>query len=563
MRKFLFITIVLPILLGLVSIPLTLPVAKSIRAKQHYSKAIEFKEQENHKAAFQRILSAYNLTPQNPDVLRRLGAYGAAVNDPESLRLWFLAENAGLLDLESTIEMVEYGISSNQLDEIQPYLHQIAKEHPDDARIKSLQLRFLRLKQRNQEASELAQNLAQRGFMNQEVISTYAEHTLSSTDISEQDRLKFIQALRNAAASADEVGVFSLRTLMDLWELLEPDDKALLQLQLRKSEQSTLQDHLRLLALQRSDGMAESVLFEEVRSVYSQYTQKQAEEEGGDDGSRSLVSLVGWLSDQQLPELILQYVPSAEAIEDPDIFFSRQLALIQTDGAAEARDSTFKENPLSPTRNLVLRAIAHLALEEPESAQSNLALSVETVQLEEILWLERILLQFGQLDLAISMYETFEMQLVNPMFVRLRLIPYYYRLKREVDLRRVVADISLEAMSHSLVDQISTLYFTNLYRTNLSGTRRQAESLITEYPNLFEPRLFLGFAYALSGQPQMALEVIKGWENSNFRSDRTFTIMIGYILANNQRVEEARELLSGINPETLLDQEKVILRGLI
>ncbi|MEX0323083.1 MAG: hypothetical protein AB3N63_13045 [Puniceicoccaceae bacterium] len=563
MRKFLLIAIILPILLGFVSIPLLLPVAKSVRAQQHYRYALQMKEDGDHKGAFQRILSASNLTPDNPEVLSRLGPYASAVQDPDTLALYMRAAEANLLELDDIIDMVDFGISSQQTDIIQPYLYQITHSNPEDVRIQALQLRFLRARQRIQETSVMARNLVEDGVMDTDVLSSYVQNTMSARDVTEEEKAEVIATLHKAAGSADDVGIFSLRSLMQLWGMLEPADKSLLQQKLRISEQATLQDHLRLLSLLKADGTDPIIILGEANTVYQQFQKMETAPEPGREGTSTLSLLVDWLSQEGFHEQVLNHLPDAEKIEDSNLFFIRQVALIQMGDAAEARDSTFEDNPLNPTRNLVLRTLSLIALGRLDTVEDNLSLAIESVQIEDLAWLEQILLNLRQFDLILNMYEGFEAQMVNPLPVQIRLIPYYYQLKRETDLRRVVGEISIDDVSNSLYDQVSTLYFISLYRTDLPGARRRAESLVTDYPNLFEPRLHLGFAYTLSGQAPLAMELIQGWENFNASTNRTVAIMLSAILAANGKTDEARALIKDIPVESLLDQERALVSGLI
>ena len=561
MRKFLFIAIILPVLLGFISIPLLIPVAKSIRSQQHLNNALQYKGEKDHKGAFFKIVSAMNLAPEDPEVRKRLGPYGAAVNDPNTLKWWTAAAEDGLLELNSLIEMVEYGIGSGQEDQVQRFLFELSRDHPDNERVQALQVRFFRNKQRD--TSALARNLVNVGNLDPAVLSSYVEGTFYASEVTAEEREAVIETLREAAGSETDVGIFSLRTLLRMWEFLKPSDKAILEQKLRLNPQATIVDQLFLLSLRKAEGADPLLILEEARSVYRKFREEAEEAEEAEESVSPTLTMVEWLNRENYPDAVLEYVPDAGAIEDSDLFFARQIGFIKSGDPEGARDSTLKDNPLTPSKNFVLRAFSQVAMDEQDNARSNLAMAIETVNMDEIQWLERVFIQAGDYRLVLDLYEYLEQQLANPLVIRLRLLPYYYQLGREDELRQIVRDIPLDTLSRSLPDQLSVLYFINLYRTDLPAARRQAEGLVSEYPHLFEPRIFLGFSYAVSGNPRLAMATIEGWENFDLRGNRSYAIMMAYILANNQQLDTARELISDIPVSSLMDLERALLRSLI
>jgi len=563
MRKFLLIAIVLPILLGFVSIPLVMPIAKSIRSQQHLRNAIQLSEQGMHREALTRILAARNLAPENPEVLKRVGPYAAAVRDPGTLKWWTEAANMDVLDLDGILDMIDYGLSINQADQVQSYLYEVYREHPDDLRVQSLQIRLLRSQQRNQETFAIARDLVQEGKLNREILSSYVQGLLSVEEVPEQERMQVLATLRNSAEKEGDIGIFSLRAMLRLWDQLESVDKEILEQKLDLHPQATLVDLLSLLSLKKADGSNSILILEEAKADFRKFQKEVTLEIDKETRARYTFTFMEWLNREGYSETVLEYLPDAGQVEDSRTFFARQVALIQTGRAMEARASTFKDNPLSPSRNLVLRALALLALGERDNARQSLSQAVGSVQIEEVGSMEDLLLQMRDYTLIVQLLEDQESRIGNSLYIRLKLISYYYYLGQEDKLQQVVQSLPLARLSPSIIDQINILYFTCLYKNDLPGVRRLAEDLASRYSSLFETRLFLGFCYAQSGDPKTALELIRGWENYHPGPNRNFAFMLAYILSSNGRYNEAGALIEGIPVRTLLDRERALLSSLV
>ena len=561
MKKVILIGLVFCILLGLVSIPLLYPVAKVVRSQQHLANALEANEAGDARRAHFKILSAYNLVKDDPAINALMGPYAAAVYDPNALKWWTAAAEEGLLDLEGLIEMVRYGLRTNQGDVVRPYLFQLNREHPDNPQMQALQVQFLQRERRLGETRALATELVGQGNLDLAVYSSYLESTFGQEDVAEADQKAALASLRETARQEGEIGIFSLRALLQLWDRLDDKEKELVERQLGTHGSARLEDQLRLLSLQRGDGADKETILEAAGVAYDAFKADDATRAPGSPAALSV--LVNWLNREGYPETALRYLPEASKIKDPDLFFMRQAALIASGDPAAARDATYVENPLSPARNLITRAFAQAALGQPEKVRPNLELAADQVRIFEVQWLEQILLNAGAPDLVIRMYENVERQFNRPVSAQVRLLQYYYALQRELDVRRVVRDISLEQLSGLLSDQLTALYFLVLYHEDFPQVRRMAESLFARYPTLIEPRLYLAFCYALSGNPGAAPAFLGDYEGFNLQQNRSFAIMLAHIHLRTGEIEKARALVEAIPRESLLDQERVLLSGLL
>ncbi|MEX0325986.1 MAG: hypothetical protein AB3N33_07865 [Puniceicoccaceae bacterium] len=561
MKRTLLIVFSFLVLLSVVSVPILLPLAKMVRSQQHLMNAREAKAEEDHRMALFKLQSAHNLAPENPEILSKLGPYAAAVYSPYTLQYWTDAADRDLLELEDIVEMIEYGLRVGEGDRVRPYLFHVARANPEDPRVKALQVHFLRRDRRNDESRELAEELVRGGNLQMDVVSAYVQSTFSGQEADEAAQADALATLRELAEAEDERSLYALRVLIQLWDRLPEADKA--HLATKVEQKGELPDRLNLLSRQKADG-ADAVAILAAGEAFYKEAVATGESDTGTASAAGLERMFTlWLSREGFHEAILAHLPEAGEIRDGDVYFFRQLALIETGAAAEARDLSFKESPLSPTRNLVIRALAHGALGQPDKVLPNLELAAENVLPREIGWLENVLRQFGSTDLVIGMYEDLERRLANPLPVQLRLLQYYYAFGREADVQRVAGAVSLDQFAGFLAEQMAALYFVSLYQTDRKSTRRHLEGMVNDYPNLIEPRVFLAFSYAMAGAGPEALRIIEGWESFQLQQDRLFAIMLAYIHARSGDLDTAVDIMGAIAPETLLDQERVLLSGLI
>jgi len=108
MKKKLIIAFLILCVLGLASIPALYPLAKDVRSQQHLSSALEAKAAGEDRDAFFKLQSAYNLAPENEDILSLLGAYSAAVFHPQTLerdgvRVIYRRHEEGVPSLEEAL----------------------------------------------------------------------------------------------------------------------------------------------------------------------------------------------------------------------------------------------------------------------------------------------------------------------------------------------------------------------------------------------------------------------------------------------------------------------------
>lgn len=403
MKRTILIIFSFLVLLFFVSIPILLPVAKMVRSQQHLGNALEAKEAGDDRMALFKLQSAANLAPENPEILTRLGPYAAAVYSPYTLDYWTDAADRNLLELEDIVEMIEYGLRVGEGDRVRPYLFHVARANPDDPRVKALQVHFLRRDRRTDESRALAEELVRGGNLQMDVVSAYVQSTFAGQEADEAAQAEALATLRELAETGDERSLYALRVLLQLWDRLEANDKTYLASKVE--DKGELPDRLNLLSRQKADGAESAAILAAGEAAYAAAMAATQEAAGtaSAPGLERMFTL--WLSREGYHATVLTYLPEAADIRDPDIYFFRQLALIETGEATEARDLSFKENPLSPTRNLVIRALAHSALGQTEKVLPNLELAAENVHPREVAWLERVLLQLRATDLVIGMYE--------------------------------------------------------------------------------------------------------------------------------------------------------------
>lgn len=559
-KRILIIGLAAILVLGLAAIPVAYPLAKIIRSKQHLEAAIRLKEDGDDRTAYFKIQSAYNLNPENGAIASLLGPYGAAVWHPAALDWWLAAAERGLLDTQEMREMIEYGLRTGQARKVRPYLYQVSRLNPEDPELQTLQVRLLQQEQDLAGTFGLARDLVEKGNLSLEVVSAYLQGAFRIQVLGPDEKDKALDLARQLARETGELGQFAGQFMLRSWQDLEEADKAALAQRITGSPDFPFADQLRLLSLLKRDGDDPDEILSRARAVW------QDRETSGetDDGTADLVIMADWLNGEGYHETVLELITDEMTDGQEGLFLAYQVALIGTDQAREAYNRSLESNPLSPTRNLVVRALALSNLGEPEGIQETLSLAAESVQPAEILWLERILNGSGLFALSVDMFEKLEKSLPDPTAARGRLLQYYYRDRQEAQLTALLRRFLNPQLDTLSVEKTLHLYLSLLYQVDLPATRSQLEELVRELPSVAEFRVLLAFAYSLSGSNEAALALLEeGISGLEKAPQRFVRIMLARIhLAAGDR-ESAAALIEQWQSADLLAQEKALLSSLI
>jgi hypothetical protein len=568
MRKKLIIAFLVLIFLGLASIPALYPLAKMVRAQQHLSSAIALKAEGEDRTAHFRIQSAYNLAPENEEILVLVGAYAADVFHPNTLQWWSEAAERGLLDRDQMIEMVRFGFDTGRHEAVQPSLYRLSRSHPEDPEVRALQLRLLRIERRDLDAYNLARELVREGIREQEVVSAYVQGAFMVPQVTESERAEALAVLQELAEGEDAVSLFAIRILLQFWNELEPQERETVARQLEAHPESEFSDHLNLLSRERAtaESVDEEQLQKEAIALYERFsTATVAEAQGEDEDGEvpALVTFCSWLNQAGFHQTALDYLDHPLTRENAELYHLRQTALIATGKADEAYNYSLEQNPLTPARNLILRAMAQARLQETDGIRQSLNLAAESVETDEIVWMENILRNAGELELLIRMFEQLESSLPNPLPAQVRLLPYYYAAGQQDAVSRLVREVNPDRLANTLSDQVPFLYFRILFGQDPDRTRASVERLVHEMPVLVDFRVLLAFAYAVSGNAPAAGAILEESVPPQSTDQRMLNIMIAFVHIANNDLEAAREMVGELDPDSLLPQEKALLSRIL
>lgn len=562
MKKKLLITFAVLFVLGLASIPLLYPVAKAVRSQQHLSSAIELKAAGEDRTAYFKIQSAYNLAPGNEEILSVLGPYAADVRHPDTLRWWMQAADQGLLLHEDLIAMVEYGFASGNREAVRPYLFRLFQEFPGDARVQSLQLRFLQAARQDFQAFLLARKMIEAGNRDESVLAAYVRGAFTLDRLPREDRDKALGTLWSITGEEGAASLYAIRVLFQFWNTFEISEQEQLQVRLLEHPGHTFADRLLLLSLLRnSEREAPETILAEAETVFAEVaaSSSDAPASAGED----LAVFTDWLNREGFPEAALRYLEDPLTSEDSRLFYNRQIALIALGEADRAYELSLEQNALSPARNLVLRAMAQERLGQRDDLSQTLSLAAESVEGKEIAWLEQVLQRSGERDLVIRMFEKLEETMSNPLPARLRLLNYYYASGREADISRLLREMESTSLDSTLPERTPLLYFQLLFRRDAEETRRAVESLVLEMPMMADFRVLLAFSYAIGGEAEAASELVTELGEIDASQQRVLNIMLAYVHLANNETDKARERMESIERESLLPQERVLLSRII
>lgn len=561
MKKKILLSLAVLIVLGLASIPLLYPVAKAVRSQQHLSSAIELKAAGDDRTAYFKIQSAYNLAPDNREILSLLGPYSAAVRHPSTLDWWIQAADRDLLEREDLIAMVEYGFSAGNREAVRPYLFRLFQQFPGDDRVQALQLRSLQDARQDLQAFNLARTMIEAGNREEPVLAAYVRGAFSLDRLTPEDRDQALDTLRAISREEGSASLYAIRILFQFWNTFEATEKEQLQQRLLDNPGHTFADRLLLLSLlKNTEQETPGTILERAEALFADFPDSSSDDPEA-TGER-LVRFTAWLSQEGFSEAALRYLEDPLTGENADLFHNRQVALIALGEAERAYALSLEQNPLSPARNLVLRAMAQERMGQRDGLGQTLSLAAESVEGDEIGWLEQVLRSSGQIDLVIRMFETLEETMPNPLPAQLRLLPYYYATGRESAIARLLRDIDPAALE-SAADRTSLLYFQLLFQRDNTGIRRTLERLVLESPVMLDFRVLLAFSYALGGNAPAAAALVSELGEMDASRQRILGIMLAYVHLANNEPDKARERLEPIDTQSLLPQERVLLSRII
>ena len=564
MKKKILLTLAILIVLGLASIPLLYPLAKVVRSQQHLRSALELKAAGEDRTAYFKIQSAYNLAPENEEILSLIGPYAAAVRHPNTLDWWLQAAEQDLLEHEELITMVEYGFTSGDREAVRPYLFRLFQQFPEDARIQSLQLRFLREARQDLQAFLLARTMIEAGNRDESVLATYIRGAFTLGRLTTADREQAFETLREMAGEEGPPGLFAIRTLFQFWNSLEVSEKDQLEERLLEHPEHTFADRLVLLSLHKNAEQApKGTILAKAETLFAEFSPPSPNDDDPVSPAERLTRFTAWLNQEGYPEAARRYLEDPLTDENADLFHNRQVALIALGQADRAYSLSLEQNPLSPARNLVIRAMAQERMGQRDNLGQTLALAAESVEGDEIGWLEQVLRGSGQFDLVIRMFETLEETMPNPLPAQLRLLPYYYATGREAAIGRLLREIDPAALEDSPTQRTSLLYFQLLFQRDNAEIRRTLERLVLEMPVMLDFRVLLAFSYALGGNASAAAALVAELGQMDASQERILSIMLAYIDLANNEPDKARERIASIERQSLLPQERVLLSRII
>lgn len=553
MKKWIIALIVLMVV-GAVVAPLGYAFAKVLRSRQHMEAAITLKESGEDRNAYLKIQSAYNLNPTFPPILEKIGPYAADVGHPNTLQWWTEAARAGVLDLNETLDMIEFGLDNNQVDRVRPFLAQFIARYPESEAVRALQLRLLRIDREDFAAYTLARDLVEEGSTDSRVISSYVYYAFSLPQIGEEGRKEALDNLKSFSTQEDETGLLALRTLIRFWETLEPAEQDQLATRLTAHPEANLSDRLILLSRLKRDGADRDDIRARAETVYEAFP----------DAEDRLQNYVNWLNLEGYHQEVLDLLEGDPQLEtDETLFFARQQAWILSGQAEKAYNASLEENPLSAPRNLILRAQALARMDRLEEAEQAVNLSIEVVELGEIGWLESALTSLNYRPKTVALYEGILPELENPAPANVRLMQLYYEMGMEDKLSRILRQIPMRVLDAFPGDKIDYLYYNLIFGQNQEQVRAATEEFASQFPNIVDFRVLLAFSYALSGSDAFALELVEPLAADQFQNRRKLQIMLATIYARNGRIDEAEAVLTGLSAEDLLGQERTLLGPLI
>ncbi|NDV62338.1 hypothetical protein G0Q06_07750 [Puniceicoccales bacterium CK1056] len=170
----------------------------------------------------------------------------------------------------------------------------------------------------------------------------------------------------------------------------------------------------------------------------------------------------------------------------------------------------YKDRQAGSSALLYYRAAALEQLGFLDEASAALELAIDVVNPTETTEIEGFLVRDNRWDLLVKLYEIIlKDEGGNPIYLLKALGAYYY-IGDQTNLERILEQIELGEYDAEPGKASFILYLRLLLEGYRPELNRRLESLLTQYPEVFEFRLVLGVSYLLQGRQDVASGFLQG-----------------------------------------------------
>lgn len=484
---------------GLVASPFLLEEARQYRSQAMLTEAHALEEEGSLVQAYQKARTAALLQPNNFDAREYILELAEQVRTPEAV--WWaerVAQNQDY-DAESLTKVIELATFYGRPKIGLQYLGMLKDNFPDDPAITDAEIRILLAQGRRMEALAKASQAYREGYDSKVMHQLLAEQYLSAND--PVSREVMADYLRKHLTRDDEVGLMLMGLVLAYYDRLTEETQILVDLdQLWRDAQAhpDADSELRILALGRAYQVG-SVTAEEATSfLVEELDPSDAEERQKIIEYAGMFGLYG----------VIEHMPDSARKEYADMKLEGLLKSGEADAEARVFLDQAKVNGVSPHTEAFARAVLAQRSGDAGQFSEQLIRALDAAELKDWPMLERQAILLLAAPQLLEFYRESLRSHPDNAYIVGRGLGYAYAVGADDEMALWSGELPMTTFRRDPYNQIFLIYLKALHERDLPSIRYYGEQLIAQNPR--EPIYYvvLAFAYAQSGQPELASSIL-------------------------------------------------------
>lgn len=530
---------------GLAASPWLIDAAKQWRSDAMLIEARELENEGRMVEAYQKSRTAAILQAGNAEAREFALKLAEEVRSPEAV--WWAERDAIArdYDADSLVKLVELATRFGQPKVGLKYLGMLKESYPDHESITDSEIRILMAQRRRIEALALANEAYQKGHDGELVHQLLAEQLLSASGpVAENARAEYLD---KHLLREDGVGRRVREMILLYYERFSPENRESVDLkrlfELTQNDPE-LEREVRAMAAGQS---CQAGVISPARAIEVLETEYDLRDPEDRQDVLEIARIFG------LYELT-ERMPKGARKEYAHLELEGLLIGPDADlDAAEAMLDQAKEAGLTPTEEAFGRAM--LAIKRNESARysEQLIKALDFVELADWAALEQRAHRVAPPEQLLEFYRESLRRWPDNSFIVGRGLNYGYLNGADEDLALWAQELPVAALKRDPYNQLFLIYLKALHGRDLPLSRYHGEKLVSQHPREAIFYIILAFAYAQSGDDDMANSVMQsfGWGAG-------FNTMPPFVRVCLARLGH-QEAAAGLEPK--LDREQAILDG--
>lgn len=469
-----------------------------IRAERIHAKAIEAFEAERWEQASRLGTAAHHLDNGNAEIDLLVARSFLKQRNAAAISWWLLVLDEPGLPVDELRELTAALLVGQDLEVAMPFLSRLVELDGDNPETHRLWLQSLQIQHRYGRVRTLASEFAKSGSEDWSIHRAYMYMQKNIDRDGGDDAI-----ISHLLELIEEDGPLALNAARELivFRGLDPEPLALTAAYLESNAQTNM-DRLfatsaAVRAGQRSRGDLDSVL-EDILA------------EPADDDFLKLVVWAKWMGEADWFLSRLDWETFRDNGGTADAFLDLLYTERRFGELLQLTESAASEGGEGMAVFLYYRSVALLESGDPEGAQETLDLAVQTVDPASYASLERYLSRDQRWELLSRLYDIILRNSPGESIFLGKALGARYYAGLQDELKPILEQIHLEEYSKQPNIQGFLLYARLLDEGFTAQTHKEIETLMADFPEIFDFRLVLGVSYVLQGRRALGEDLLTG-----------------------------------------------------